>query len=126
MNETRQRGRREPPTLASAGVSKERRSAPQVRLLRRLNGAAAVFTARRVYARSRQNEALYRRAAGQMALDDLLNVIGLDEAVPYRLGIHHDRHAVFTLIETPGLVDSHSVREPVEFAPLLQGITDGQ
>lgn len=53
------------------------------------------------------DEALYRTAADDVAVNDLINIGGGDASVPNRFGIDHHVRAVFALIEASGLVGAN-------------------
>ena len=55
-----------------------------------------------------------------MLLHNLRCIFGPHMPVPHCFGIHHDRRAVFALIETAGLVDANRVSEASGLGKLLQ------
>jgi hypothetical protein len=53
------------------------------------------------------DEARYRCAADDVGVDDFVDVLGLDAAIPHGFGVHHYRGTQFTLVEASGFVGAH-------------------
>ena len=68
-----------------------------------------------------QAQALNRAAVDEMFLDDLVDVLQLNEAVPDRFRIDNNGGAVLALVQTPGLIGTNLVLQP----GLLQSILEG-
>ncbi len=71
-------------------------------------------------------QAFHRAALDEVRLHDLLDVREPHEPVPHGLGVHDDGDAVFTLIETAGLVDPHQALQTVLLGEGFEGLTDGR
>ena len=65
-----------------------------------------------VQARVRDAQSLDRPSADDVRFDDLIHIGLGDVAVPYRIGIDHEVGPMLALVETAGLVGSHSSLEP--------------
>jgi hypothetical protein len=75
-----------------------------------------------IEARIGQAKALDGAMVQEVLVDDLLDVLEVDEAVPDSLGIDHDDGPVLTLVEAAGLVGADVMLE----ASLLDGILEGR
>jgi len=77
--------------------------------LDRLCPARFVLTACGVEALIVQAQSLHWPPADNVRLDNFIDVIGRDKAVPHRFRIDDEIRAVLALIEAAGLVGSHPV-----------------
>jgi len=67
-----------------------------------------------------QDEAFDRLSAYQMLVDNLLDVPGLDKAIPDGLGIDHDGGSVLALFEATGFVDADAIAQSGVFCGVFQ------
>jgi hypothetical protein len=77
-------------------------------------------TALRIDALIRQPQPFHRSSVDQVLLHNLRGILGLHVPVPDGLRVNHYRRAVFALIETAGLVDSHRIPKARGLRNLLQ------
>jgi len=89
-----------------------------------LHAPASVRTVPRVDALIREPQAFHGLAVGKVRLHNLLNILGRDEAVPDRLGIHHQRHTVLALVQTARGIHSDPAGEPALSSQKLQPVTN--
>jgi hypothetical protein len=68
----------------------------------------------------RQPQPLYRTAADDMLLNDLLNVAWMNLAIPDGFRIDHDHRSVLALVKATGVIRA----DPVLESSLFQGILE--
>lgn len=74
-----------------------------------------------VEASVREAEALDGTVVEEVFADDLLHIAGVNVAVPDGFRVDHDDGAMFTLVETAGLVGADVMLETCFFDGILEG-----
>ncbi len=74
----------------------------------------------RIHAAIGQAQSFHGPSTQQVFGNNFLGILRFHVAVPYSIRIHHDRRAVFTLVQAAGLVDAHLSAEPGLARKLLQ------
>ena len=69
-------------------------------------------------------QSLNNFSVDKSAFDDLFDILFLDTTIPDPFRVYHDRHAVFTRIETACCISSNDRREPTFLQFVLERIAN--